>query len=85
MSGRGSIYSFTIARRAFHPAWKDVVPYVIATIELDEGVRMVCDLPDVDPDQVAIGQHVELFFAELPGQGKMPRFRILQPSKSDEA
>jgi len=77
LSGRGEIYSFTVSHRAFHPAWKDHVPYVIATIELDEGVRMVCDLLDADPQQVTIGQRVEVFFAELPGQGMMPRFRIV--------
>jgi uncharacterized OB-fold protein len=78
VSGRGTIYSFAVAHRAFHPAWQAYVPYVIATIELDEGVRMVCDLLDVDPASVRIGQRVEAFFAELPGQGFMPRFRILE-------
>jgi uncharacterized OB-fold protein len=77
VSGRGEIYSYTVAHRAFHPAWKDHVPYVIATIELDEGVRMVCDLLDVDPETVAIGQRVEVDFAELPGQGWMPRFKVV--------
>jgi len=77
VSGRGEIYSYTVAHRAFHPAWKEHVPYVIATIELEEGVRMVCDLLDVDPGHVAIGQRVEVAFAELPGQGWMPRFEVI--------
>lgn len=77
VSGKGHIYTYTIAHRAFHPAWKDHVPYVIATIELDEGVRMVCDLPDVDPETVAIDQRVEVRFQEFPGQGIMPRFEVI--------
>ena len=77
LSGRGEIYSFVISHRAFHPAWKDHVPYVIATVELDEGVRMVCDLLDVAPERVAIGQRVEVDFQEMPGQGVVPRFRIV--------
>ena len=77
VSGRGEIYSYTVAHRAFHPAWKAHVPYVIATIELEEGVRMVCDLLEVDPERVAIGQRVEVAFAELPGQGWMPRFEVI--------
>ena len=77
VSGRGEIYSYAIANRAFHPAWQAHVPYVIATIELDEGVRMVTDLLGVDPDSVEIGQRVEVYFEALPGQGKMPRFRIV--------
>ena len=77
VSGRGEIYSYTVAHRAFHPAWKQHVPYVIATIELEEGIRMVCDLLDVEPDRVAIGQRVEVTFAEIPGQGRMPRFEVI--------
>ena len=77
VSGRGEVYSFAIANRAFHPAWQDFAPYVIATIELDEGVRMVTDLLGVDPARVAIGQRVEVYFEEMPGQGRMPRFRIV--------
>ena len=77
LSGRGAIYSYTVAHRAFHPAWRDHVPYVIATIELEEGVRMVCDLLETDPETIAIGQRVEARFAELPGQGRMPRFEVI--------
>lgn len=76
VSGRGTIHSYTIAHRAFHPAWQDHVPYAIATIELEEGPRMVCDLLGTPPDQVAIGQRVEVYFEALPGQGPMPRFRL---------
>ncbi|MFK7898515.1 MAG: Zn-ribbon domain-containing OB-fold protein [Myxococcota bacterium] len=77
VSGKGRIYSYTVAHRAFHPAWKEHVPYVIATIELDEGVRMVCDLLDLDPETVAIDQRVEVGFTELPGQGWMPRWSVV--------
>lgn len=79
VSGRGTIYSYTVAHRAFHPAWQAHVPYAIATIELDEGVRMVCDLLGTPPEAVAIGQRVEVFFESLPGQGPMPRFRRVEP------
>ena len=77
LSGGGEIYSYTVSHRAFHPSWKDHVPYVIATVELDEGVRMVCDLLDVDPESVGIGRRVQVDFADLPGQGRMPRFTLV--------
>ncbi|MCR9096937.1 MAG: Zn-ribbon domain-containing OB-fold protein [bacterium] len=77
VSGRGRVHSYTVSHRAFHPAWKDHVPYVIATIELDEGVRMVCDLLDADPETIAIDQAVEVRFEDLPGQGPVPRFEVL--------
>lgn len=77
VSGRGHVHSYTVSHRAFHPAWKDHVPYVIATIELDEGVRMVCDLLDADPETIAIGQAVEVRFEDLSGQGPVPRFEVI--------
>lgn len=78
VSGRGEIHSYTVAHRAFHAAWQAHVPYAIATIELDEGVRMVCDLIETPLERVVIGARVEVHFAELPGQGPMPRFRIVE-------
>ena len=80
MSGRGRVHSYTVAHRAFHPAWKDHVPYVIATIELEEGVRLVCDLLDAAPDTIAIDQAVEVRFEDLPGQGPIPRFDVVDAS-----
>jgi len=76
VSGRGEIYSFAVSHRAFHPAWNQHVPYVLATIALDEGVRMLTDLLGVDPASVEIGQRVEAYFEEMPGQGVVPRFRL---------
>lgn len=77
VSGRGHVHSYTVAHRAFHPAWQAHVPYVIATIELDEGVRLVCDLPGVAPGTIAIDQRVAVRFEDLPGQGRMPRFDVI--------
>jgi uncharacterized OB-fold protein len=81
VSGRGEIYAYTVAHRAFHPAWQAHVPYAIATIELEEGVRMVCDLLGTPIERVRIGARVEAFFEELPGQGRMPRFRLVESAR----
>jgi hypothetical protein len=76
-SGRGTIYSYTIAHRAFHPWWKDRVPYPIVTVELDEGVRMVCDLPGVAASEVAIGRRVEVCFEDVDERIALPRWRLV--------
>ena len=77
VAGTGHVHSYTVAHRAFHPAWQGHVPYVIATIELDEGVRLVCDLLDADPEAIAIDQRVAARFEDLPGQGPVPRFDVI--------
>ena len=41
VSRRGTIYSFVVYHRAFHPASAAEIPYVVALVDLGEGVRMV--------------------------------------------
>lgn len=38
-SGRGTIHSWTVANHSFHPAFATEVPYVLVTVDLEEGVR----------------------------------------------
>ncbi len=55
-SGLGTVYSFVVHHHPPVPGKE--LPLVIALVELDEGVRMLGDLHDVDPDSVVIGQRV---------------------------
>jgi uncharacterized protein len=64
-SGRGVVFTYTIARRPTHPAFADRVPYVIAVVELDEGPKLTTNLVDVDPDTVAIGLNVQATFEDV--------------------
>jgi uncharacterized OB-fold protein len=77
IAGRGVVYSFTVTHRAFGAAWAERVPYAVATIELDDGIRMVSDLPAEDLDDVAIGAAVEVFFDDA-GEITLPRFRLVR-------
>jgi len=75
MSGLGAVYSFVIPRRAFHPAFKDEVPYVIAIIELDEGVRVLSNLIGVEPDAVSTGMRVTVEWDDDAGEYPLAKFR----------
>ncbi len=72
-SGRGKIHSFVIYRRAYHPAFPP--PYVVAVVELTEGPRLPTRLTDVEPDRVRVGQPVEVVFAPVTGEVRLPLFR----------
>jgi len=84
LSGRGTVYTFTVSHQAFHPAWRDRVPVAIATIELEEGVRMLSDLPAQDVDRVHIEMAVEVFFEDVVTESgravTLPRFRSVEDS-----
>ena len=56
-----TIATFTIDRLAYSPN----PPLVAAVIDFDGGGRYQCELTDVDPDRVAIGDRVEMTFRRL--------------------
>ncbi len=66
-SGDGTVYSFSVMRRA-------AKPYIIAYVTLAEGPTMLTNLVDADPDKVRIGQKVKLAFRTLGDSGPQPVF-----------
>ena len=66
-AGTGRIYSYTVARRPAGPAFKADTPYVVALVELPEGVRMLGELRGIDPSSVSIGMEVEAIYLDFPG------------------
>lgn len=78
VSGRGSVFSYTIAYHAVHPALKAAVPYNIAVVLLDDAgdVRLVSNVIDAKPEEMHIGLPVELVWEDLPDGMTLARFRM---------
>jgi len=74
-SGRGTIYTYTIARRPTHPSFAGRTPLVIAIVELDEGPRMTTNIVGCDPDSVQIGMPVEAVFDDVSPETTLVFFR----------
>jgi uncharacterized protein len=76
MSGLGTVYTFTVVRQAFDPAFLAEVPYVVALVELDEqpGLLLLTNIVDVDSEAVEIGLRVEVTFEDR-GDHVVPQFR----------
>jgi uncharacterized OB-fold protein len=64
VSGEGTLYSYTIARRPTAPPWADAMPQLLAIVELEEGPRISTELVNVDPEQIKIGMRVRPVFAD---------------------
>jgi uncharacterized OB-fold protein len=56
-AGRGEIYSFTVVRAHPEPYFAGRTPYVVAIIDLSEGIRLVAEVL-AEPDDVLIGSKV---------------------------
>jgi uncharacterized OB-fold protein len=75
VSGRGTVYSYTVARQATHPAFAAEVPQLLAIVELDEGVRLTTTMVGLAPDDLRIGLPVEPVFDHGDDGMTLLRFR----------
>lgn len=75
-SGRGKIFAFNVHYWAFHPGFKDEVPYAYALVELDEGPLISSTMVDVDPADVRVGMPVQVVYEDHPNEGfTIPKFK----------
>ena len=59
---------------SFQPVQGFESPYVVVLVQLKEGVRVVANLAGQAPEDVAIGQRVELQFIDVDGELTLPCF-----------
>jgi uncharacterized OB-fold protein len=76
-TGRGKIYTFTVTRQNASAGFRDSLPYVLAWVELEEGVKMLTNIVDCPPDQVKIDQRVEAVFDDVTPDVTLVKFRPL--------
>lgn len=73
-SGRGTVYSVTICHVPAQ-GFKDVVPYNLVLVELEEGPRMMSNIVDCPNDDITIGMAVEVVFDDVTPEVTLPKFR----------
>ncbi len=76
-SGKGTIYSYTVAHQAFGPFAREV-PFVIAIVELEEGVRMLTRIIGSPRERIAIGAPVHVSFESIAEGPTLPYFRLVE-------
>jgi uncharacterized OB-fold protein len=75
VSGRGTVYSYTVARRPTARAFEPDVPYVIAIVELAEGPHLTTNVIDCWPDDVRVGMAVEVAFDDVTEDVTLVKFK----------
>ena len=74
-SGRGTVWTYTVTYQNRTPGFAEMVPYVLALVELEEGVRMFTNIIDCNPRDVHIGMPVEVTFQTATPQITIPYFK----------
>jgi len=75
-AGRGRILSHTTVHRAPTPAFRELAPYVIALVDLDEGFRLMVNLAGGEQPGLAIGAPVRIGFCTVDGVA-LPQAELL--------
>lgn len=75
-SGQGRVFSWTVATRALHPAFKGDVPYAAVIIQMEEGVRLISRVMDCLPDELTVDMPVEVSFEQVTDDVVLPYFRL---------
>src|SRR3989442_5432046 len=92
VSGRGTIYSYEIVAHAIQPGFKEMTPYAVVLVELDEqrgqptpdeALRVIANLVKVDftaesEANVAIGKCVRVVFQDLADHMALPQFTLTE-------
>jgi uncharacterized OB-fold protein len=73
-SGRGTVYAVTVVRRNPNPAFAARVPYALALVDLDEGVRVMSNVVGCDPGSVHVGRRVTVAFESAADGAVVPVF-----------
>jgi uncharacterized OB-fold protein len=74
VAGAGSVYAVSVHHRPGVAEMSDRVPYAVALVELQEGVRMLTNVVDCDPESVQIGQQVSVAWEALSDGRNLPVF-----------
>jgi uncharacterized OB-fold protein len=73
-SGNGTVFSYVVHHAPKVPG--RTLPFVIALVELDEGVRMLGELRGVDPAEVKIGLPVRATYLDFPDSDVSPAWSL---------
>lgn len=73
-SGKGTVFSYVVHHAPKVPGRS--LPFVIALVELEEGVRMLGELRGIDADQVKIGMPVTATYIDFPDSEISPAWTL---------
>ncbi len=74
IDGTGTVWTYTVVERNRMEGFSERVPYVVALIEVPEGIKILSNVVNCDVDSVAIGMPVRLTFADATDGLRIPMF-----------
>jgi uncharacterized OB-fold protein len=76
-SGKGTVWTYSVVYKNNTVGYADKLPYVVALVELEGGVKVFGNVLGGEPENVAIGTAVELTFAKAANDQMIPLFKVV--------
>lgn len=76
-AGTGRIYSFTIVHKTPNAEFAGETPYVLALVELDEGVRLSTRIVETPLEDIVCDLHVTVVFNKISDDATVPYFKAV--------
>ena len=73
-SGKATLYSFAIMHQLYDEAFAAEIPYNIAVVETEEGVRLTSQVVDCPNDRLEIGMLLAVVFERISDEVAVPKF-----------
>jgi uncharacterized protein len=78
-AGRGKLHAFSVHHRPFEVMEQADCPYVVAFVDLDEGVRFLSNVVGAHPKRLSVGASVSLSWTAVGGGYYLPVFTLAEP------
>ena len=75
LSGNGKVFSFVVFHYSYNKAFGNDVPYAVASIELEEGPRMMSNIIGCRLEDIKIDMPVEVDFEDITDEFALPKFK----------
>ena len=73
-SGKATLYTFALMHQIYHPGFAAEVPYNIAQVDLEEGLRILTNIVGCPNADLQIGMPLEVTFEDISDEVTLPKF-----------
>ena len=75
VSGKATLVTWNVMHQLYDPAFKDLVPYVVGVVELEEGARMISNVVGAPHDALRVGMDLALEYVDISPEVTLPVYR----------
>ncbi len=77
-SGLAVVHSWTVSYHPFHQGFKVDLPFILVTVDLEEGVRLNARAREIVPESLRIGMPVRIGFEQMTEGLTLP---VIEPPR----